>query len=311
MISNSCFTAHRGKALVALTVLAALAASPRVAEAQTDAQKQEAKEHSDRARRFYDLGKYAEAIEEYQKGYLLTDDPNMLYNIGQCYRLTDRPEEAVRFYRNYLRRAPASAPNRGDVDTKIVALEKIIEDRKRAAATTAAPATITPTAPVAAEPAPAAPAVAPPPPPPPVDVITPPPVTAQAPPVATVTQPRAPASSRSRVTGYVLLVGGGALIATALVSGAVASKKAMDLTTLSRNGGVYDPNLQTTGKAANAVAVLTGLVGVAAAAVGGILIYTSRTVPAVASAASGPPVEVAIFPLAGSRFAGGEARVTF
>jgi tetratricopeptide (TPR) repeat protein len=310
MTSNSCFTAHRGKALAALAVLAALVAPPRVARGQTDAQKHEAKEHSDRARRFYDVGKYAEAIEEYQKGYLLTDDPNMLYNIGQCYRLTDRPEEAVRFYRNYLRRAPASAQNRADVEAKILAQEKIIEERKRVAATAAPPATTTQPAPAAAEPAPAVPAIPPPPPPPPVEVTTPPPIAAQAPPV-TVTQPRAPSSSRSRVTGYVLLVGGAALIATAVVSGAIASKKGKDLTTLSQNRGVYDPSLQTTGKAANAVAVLTGLAGVAAAAVGGILIYTSRPVAEVASAASGPPVEVAIFPMAGPRFVGGEARVTF
>jgi tetratricopeptide (TPR) repeat protein len=305
MISNSCFTAHRGKALAALTLLAALAAPAPVAHAQSDAQKREAKEHSDRARRFYDVGKYAEAIEEYQKGYLLTDDPNMLYNIGQCYRLTDHPEEAVRFYRNYLRRAPATAQNRADVEAKIAAQEKISEDRKRAAAA-AATATTTPPAPVAVEPVPGAPAVAPPPPPPPAD-ITPPPMTALPAPVAAPL--RAPPASRSRIAGYVLVVGGGALIATAAVSGAIASKKGKDLTALSQDGGVYDPNLQSTGKAANAVAVVTGLAGVAAAAIGGILLYRSRAVAEVASA--GPPARVALFPVAGPQFAGGEARVTF
>jgi tetratricopeptide (TPR) repeat protein len=309
MIPHPCFAPRAGKALTALTVLAAfsalsaLSALSSSAHAQSDAQKQEAKEHSDKARRLYDVGKYSEAIEEYQKVYLLTDDPNMLFNIGQCYRLTDRPEEAVRFYRSYLRRAP-DARNRADVETKIAALEKTIEERRR----TAPPSTTT--APPPTEPAPGATspptAVAPPPP----EVVTPPPTTAQPPPVVTETVP--PPSTGKRTSGYILLGTGAALIATAAISGAVAAKKAKDLGDLSKSGGVYDPKIQSSGKAANAVAVVTGLAGVAAAGVGALLLYTSHPAATAAAAASRkPPVAVAFFPLVGPQVAGGGAQVTF
>src|SRR3712207_4295399 len=86
-----------------LAALAALYWAPATAFAEpTEAQKQEAKQRYENARKLYDIGRYTEAIDEYQKIYLLTDDPNMLFNIAQCYRFMDRPEEAVRFYRNYL-----------------------------------------------------------------------------------------------------------------------------------------------------------------------------------------------------------------
>src|SRR5438045_2714195 len=103
-------SAHR-RALTFL-VFAAVALLPLAARAQpTDAPKKEARELNDTATRLYEVGRYEEAITEYQKVYLIVDDPVLLYNIAQSYRLWGKPEDAVRFYRNYLRRAP-NAPNR-------------------------------------------------------------------------------------------------------------------------------------------------------------------------------------------------------
>ena len=81
--------------------------------------KLEMKQLYERATRAYDVGKYNEAIEEYRKAYEIGGDPPMLYNIAQAYRLNDEPEEAVRFYRRYLQRAP-NARNREDVERKFV-----------------------------------------------------------------------------------------------------------------------------------------------------------------------------------------------
>src|SRR4051812_28703527 len=92
-----------GRAVSVVLFLSLLLAP--AAHAQSDAQKTQAKDHYEKARRYYDVGKYKEAIDEYQQVYLAIDDPNMLYNIAQAYRLWDKPEEAVRFYRNFLRRA--------------------------------------------------------------------------------------------------------------------------------------------------------------------------------------------------------------
>ena len=135
-------------------------------------QKQEIHVHYQQATRAYDLGKYQEAVDEYQKVYEIDGDPVMLYNIAQAYRLNDQPQESIHFYRRYLQRSP-EARNKEDVERKITAMEKLIEERRKAAALVAPPPPKTEVKPVAvpepATPTPVVPAVvaAPPPPPPP------------------------------------------------------------------------------------------------------------------------------------------------
>ena len=108
-----------------------LLASPSPALAQmTQAQKDEVKLHYQRATRAYDLQKYQEAIDEYQKAYEISGDPPMLYNIAQAYRLADQPAEAVRYYRRFLQRMP-NARNRDDVERKIADQEKLAEERRK------------------------------------------------------------------------------------------------------------------------------------------------------------------------------------
>jgi tetratricopeptide (TPR) repeat protein len=314
-----------------LVIALALLGHSSPARAQTDAQKKEAKSHYETASRLYDVGKYADAIEEYQKVYLLTDDPNMLYNIAQSYRLSDHPQEAARFYRSYLRRSPG-ASNRSDVERKIAEQERIIDERKRAGAPAgASPGATAPSQQVVVPPPPPPPeavnpATNPPPagaqPPPasaspggglPSPSVTPPPTTAEPPPAGGLAQSgaptEAPPGSGMRTASYVLLIGGGVLLATSLISGAVASKKSKDLESLAKNGGVYDPGLQSSGKAANGVAIAAGLLGVAAAATGGILLYTSRG--SSSPSASALPLRIALYPVAGPQLAGGGAVLSF
>jgi tetratricopeptide (TPR) repeat protein len=285
----------------ALTAVAVALASP-PARAQTEAQKLEAKEHYTRATRLYEVGKYNDAIEEYQKVYLLVDDPNMLFNIAQCHKLSDRPEEAVRFYRNFLRRSP-NAPNRALVEKLIAEAEKAAEERKRTGVTPP-PSTTTPppntTTPPPDTTAPPGTGTAPPP------VTQPPPVTTPTEPIATVIQPAEPPPPRSRVLPYTLLGVGGALIVTSVISGAVAAQKAKELTRLSKDRAEFNPSLEKSGKAANAVAIATGLTGVAVSIVGGIFLYN-----AIAHQVAAAPGHIALYPIAGPQVAGAGASVTF
>src|SRR5262245_19722258 len=122
-----------------LILSALLLAAPRPALAQmTQAQKDEVKLHYQRATRAYDLQKYLEAIDEYQKAYEISGDPPMLYNIAQAYRLADQPAESARYYRRVLQRMP-NAKNREDVERKIADQEKIAEQRKKAEPVTPPP----------------------------------------------------------------------------------------------------------------------------------------------------------------------------
>lgn len=144
------------RTLLLTSVLAAAAALGHgTAQAQSAAQKQQAKGHYDRATGFYGAGKYAEAIEEYQKAYLLLDDPVLLFNIGQAYRRWDKRADAARFYRSYLRRAP-NAQNRGEVEQRIADLEKPIDGSAQASGAPPVP----PAAPAGSAPPPHAPPTA-------------------------------------------------------------------------------------------------------------------------------------------------------
>jgi tetratricopeptide (TPR) repeat protein len=82
----------------------------------------EGKSHLKRANALAGEGDCKAAIEEYSKAYDLLDDPVVLFNRGECYRRTGDGENAVDDYREFLERVP-SAPNRADVEAKILALD--------------------------------------------------------------------------------------------------------------------------------------------------------------------------------------------
>jgi len=88
-----------------------------------------AREHYTVGLRAYDAGKYDEAIAEFEAAYRYKDAPGLLYNIAQAYRLSNRPEQAVRFYRTYLERKPDAA-NHAEAEAKIERLASILEERK-------------------------------------------------------------------------------------------------------------------------------------------------------------------------------------
>lgn len=97
-----------------------------------DAQRDEVRRHFESGLAHFNLREYKQAIEEFQAAYRLRPDPVFLYNLGQAYRLADDPEQALYFYRSYLRTSE-DAPNRREVEDRIAALEKVIADKRKLA----------------------------------------------------------------------------------------------------------------------------------------------------------------------------------
>lgn len=116
-------------AIVALSLL--LVADSVLAAAPDGEEVAAAREHFNRGRKLFDLGKYDQAIAEYQQAYEIRDDPVLLFNIAQAYRLSSRYAEALRFYRLYLRRSPKAA-NRVEVRRRIFDMEDIIARQTKA-----------------------------------------------------------------------------------------------------------------------------------------------------------------------------------
>lgn len=264
---------RRPRAFALFFSMMLLALGSKEARAQLSVQqKQEIHVHYQQATRAYDLGKYQEAVDEYQKVYEIDGDPVMLYNIAQAYRLNDQPQESIHFYRRYLQRSP-EARNKDDVERKITAMEKLIEERRKAAAAVVPP----PPNPAVVEPKP----VAPPPPP----VVTTPVVVAPPPP-----PPPEPPSAARRAVGWSMIGVGVASGVVAVIEGVRAKNKGDQLTQMQDpNGQVYwtstQESIQSAGKTANIVAIVCGIGGTAVAVAGAVILITNGS----SSSDSGAP----------------------
>ncbi len=145
---------------MSVVVLAVLAASSPPAAA-ADARTEAAREHSRQADAYYKLEKYPNAIGEYEQAYLSKPDPSFLFNIAQCHRLMGHAAEAIKFYRRFLNDAAPGAPSRAVADKHIRDLE---ESSKAITAEppAAAPAPVTPLPSATRPPTPPPPASPPP-----------------------------------------------------------------------------------------------------------------------------------------------------
>jgi hypothetical protein len=92
---------------------------------------QEAKDHYDRGMAHYELGEFAAAVDEFKLAYARSQAPGLLFNLAQASRLNKDYEQALHFYRAYLRVRPDAA-NRDDVERRITELEPIVEVRRKA-----------------------------------------------------------------------------------------------------------------------------------------------------------------------------------
>ena len=117
-------------ASLAATVGERASAAPAPTSTSTAAaRRDEAKAAFGRGNTAYNLGKYADAIAEFEKAYSLSRLPEILFNLGQCYRKqweADRRSElgrrALHYYEALLREAPATSSLRPDAEQFIAEL---------------------------------------------------------------------------------------------------------------------------------------------------------------------------------------------
>lgn len=114
--------------------------------------KAEAKAHFTAGENHYNLNEFTEALQEFKDAYRLYPDPVFLYNLGQCERQLGHHEEAIRFYRSFLRLQP-KAPNKAEVQRKIDEMEAAQKNKPAAEPDPAiAPAKVEPATPPVAVP---------------------------------------------------------------------------------------------------------------------------------------------------------------
>lgn len=258
-------------ARIAVVLALVVAASP----VRAQPSRNEAKALFEAASRSYDMGQYDDAAAGFRRAYELTGSPEVLFNIGQAYRLAKKYEDALLFYRSFLRRS-ANPSSRTDVEKRITELEEIIARQQREAA--APPTGLSP-------PPPSATAEPPQQPEPPV-ARRPPSATAPAPSLAVIAA--AAPDGRGRVlrrAGYALLgiAGGAAIVGGALTGVSQATQTSLE--EAARHHEPYTPASQeleaagrtqaTVGVALLAVAGAVAIAGAATTAVG----HTARRAP--------------------------------
>jgi tetratricopeptide (TPR) repeat protein len=144
--------------LVTLALLLSAAAPARAADPLS-----EARDHYEQGMSHYQLGEFVQAIDEFKLAYAASHAPGLLFNLAQASRLAKQYDQALFFYRSYLRARP-EAPNRVDVEARIAELEPLAAAQRHEAAETrpsGEPPAATTTAPAATATVPAATATAP------------------------------------------------------------------------------------------------------------------------------------------------------
>lgn len=224
----------------ALALLVAASAPPaRAADAQA---LREAKAHYDRGMASYNVGAFAAAVDEFKLAYARSGAPGLLFNAAQASRLAKDYEQALHFYRSYLRLAPA-ATNREDVERRILEMEALVAANR-----------------------PPPPAIAPPPPPAPVPSPAPPAVVEAHKPVALP-----PGGRKQRVAGLVIGAVGLAALGAGVGLGVAALDAQNRVSRLSADMGSWTPaqaDLYRSGQREAVAATAMYAVGGAAVATG-------------------------------------------
>jgi tetratricopeptide (TPR) repeat protein len=114
-----------------------------------------ARELTERGLAHYNVGEYDQAIEAFKQAYLMSNEPGLLFNIAQSYRLKGDCNQALQAYKSYLRADPAA--NRAKIEARIAEMEKCVQE-KGAARPTVPPEAPPPSPPSPTEPGPGTPA---------------------------------------------------------------------------------------------------------------------------------------------------------
>lgn len=121
----------RAHLLLSLSLFLAAPSWVQAQEKSTEEQSREkAKEAFKKAEAFYKTGDYEKALEGYKESYLLSQEPVLLYNMAQCYRLLGKSEDALRAYKNFLKDSPANAKFVKEAKKFVKDLEEVVKKQK-------------------------------------------------------------------------------------------------------------------------------------------------------------------------------------
>jgi tetratricopeptide (TPR) repeat protein len=274
-----------------------------------------AREHYQKGTSYYDLGRYPEAIKEFEAAYEIKNDPALLYNLAQSNRLAGNSEQALHFYRTYLRYVPKAA-NRAEIEDRIKQLDQLVAQKSSTqtappnqtippGSTTSPGQTTTPppgvTTPVEPPPSETTPGGAPPGLPEPVASAP-----GQQPTVFFGAPPPRPSNDHHQMilAGKITAAAGGALFIIGAAYGAAAVGAANQVNAEATDGKPFDPAIEKSGKTDQQREAIFMTLGLLAGAAGGVLYFYGRHLVS-------QEARAALTPIASTEGGGLSLRVTF
>ncbi len=115
-------TPLRVVAIFALSALLAVGLGRVPVARAEDAATRSSRHHFQKGEKLFALGRFDEALEQYEQAFEARPLPAFLFNIGQCHRNLGNFEQAIFSFRKYLRQVP-DADNREAVEDLIDELE--------------------------------------------------------------------------------------------------------------------------------------------------------------------------------------------
>jgi tetratricopeptide (TPR) repeat protein len=246
--------------VVILMSLVAQAEEPTISEAERTAR---AKAWFEKGRASFRLEDFESAVHEFEEGYRYRQQPLFLYNIAQSARRAGHLEKSLDAYKRYLAARP-DAPERRDVEHLIEELSAKLAARP--------PPPPTPPPPVESKPPEPLPPVEKKPEPVPAPVVKVEPERAlKVDPNTVLDAPDLRPARRKKIAGLtVAAVGALALIGGGIASG-LAAGAASDVRNEAAGGAMFDPAVESRGKAADTASFALYGIGAAALVVGAVV----------------------------------------
>ncbi len=88
-----------------------------------EASRARARQRFEAGSKLYNLRDYEKALEEFKAVYLLTGEPALLFNIGQCERQLERFADARKSFMSFLREATMTDEQRENVKSLVAAID--------------------------------------------------------------------------------------------------------------------------------------------------------------------------------------------
>ena len=115
--------------LSCLLVGAAHAAPKKSTQKSKEEAREKASELFSRSKAYYNIHEYQRALDGFKEAYILSQEPVLLLNIGQCYRYLGQYQDAIVSYQTFLQEDPAT-PYASNVDVLIQEMQQKLSELK-------------------------------------------------------------------------------------------------------------------------------------------------------------------------------------